>query len=170
MIQTFSSYDKNELIDAGITVEGDVFINRTVVFHNPHNIFIAHGARIDHGCLLIAGKNTKLKIGPNVHINPYCSFHANTGDILIGKEVDIGIYSVFFTSMYDFNNNLPRSNVFNSSIHVEDNAIIGPSCIILPNVTIKASSSVGANSLVKKNVESNTVVAGNPAKLIKAKK
>lgn len=170
MIQTFSSYDKNELIDAGITVEGDVFINRTVVFHNPSNIFIGHGARIDHGCLLIAGKNTKLIIGSKAHINPYCSFHANTGDILIGKEVDIGIYSVFFTSMYDFNNKLPRSNVFNSSIYIKDNAIIGPSCIILPGITVGSSSAVGANSLVKKNVESNTIVAGNPAKLIKVKK
>tara|TARA_R110000868_G_scaffold257971_4_gene515231 strand:- start:1118 stop:1630 length:513 start_codon:yes stop_codon:yes gene_type:complete len=169
MIQTFSNYDKNELIESGINIEGDVFISRTVVFHNPHNIFIGDGVRIDHGCLLIAGKNTKLTIHDKTHINAYCSFHANTSDITICKEVDIGIYSVFFTSMYDFNNKQPRTNTFVSSIYVEDYAIIGPSCIVLPGVTVGQSASIGANSLVKKSIECNNIVAGNPCKLLKIK-
>lgn len=170
MIQTFSNYDRSELIDAGIEMGTNVNISRTVVFHNPQNIKIGNNVRIDHGCLLIAGKQTKLIIDDGVHINAYCSFHANTADIHVGKEVDIGIYTVFFTCMYDFNNKRPRSNTFISSIVVEDNAIIGPSCVILPGVKIGTSSSVGANSFVKTNVECNTIVAGNPSKLIKTKK
>jgi acetyltransferase-like isoleucine patch superfamily enzyme len=170
MIQTFSNYDHSELIDAKINVGNNVNISRSVVFHNPQNIKIGNNVRIDHGCLLIAGKNTKLIIGDNCHINAYCSFHANTSDIHIGEEIDIGIYTVFFTCMYDYNHEKPRTNKFISPIVVEDNAIIGPSCVVLPGVKIGMSSSVGANSFVKTNVEPNTIVAGNPCKLIKKKR
>jgi len=170
MIKTFESYDRQELLDAGIVVGNNVLINRSVVFHNPQNIHIGNNVRIDHGCLLIAGKNTQLNIKDKSHINAYVSFHANTANITIGEEVDIGIFTVFFTSMYDFNNKKPRTNNFISTIDVEDYAIIGPSCVVLPGVVVGTSASVGANSFVKSSVNANSVVAGNPCKLIRVKK
>jgi len=51
-------------------------------------------------------------------------------------------------------------------IEIEDNCYIGNDCIILPNVTIKQNSIVGARSVVTKDVPPNTVVVGNPAKVI----
>ncbi len=45
---------------------------------------------------------------------------------------------------------------------------IGGGTIILPGVTIGDGVTVGAGSVVTKDVESRTVVAGNPAKFIKA--
>lgn len=169
MINTFKNYTKNELIESGISIGNSALINNTVVFHNPQNIHIGDNVRIDHGCLLVCGKNTKLIIKEGTHINAYSSFHANTANITIGREVDIGIYTVFFTCMYDFNNKKPRSKTFISEIIVEDYAIIGPSCVVLPGVLIGKSSSIGANSLIKKNVNANSVVAGNPCKEIRLK-
>jgi acetyltransferase-like isoleucine patch superfamily enzyme len=52
-------------------------------------------------------------------------------------------------------------------IEVKDNCFIGVSCIILANVTIGPNSIVGAGSVVTKDVPANTVVAGNPARVIK---
>lgn len=49
---------------------------------------------------------------------------------------------------------------------IEDNVFIGANSIILPNITIGENSIVGSGSVVTKNFPKNTVVAGNPAKVI----
>ena len=50
---------------------------------------------------------------------------------------------------------------------IEDNVIIGPHSIILGPITIGKNAIIGAGSVVVKSVEPYTVVAGNPAKLIR---
>jgi acetyltransferase-like isoleucine patch superfamily enzyme len=50
---------------------------------------------------------------------------------------------------------------------VKRGAWITPGCIILAGVTIGENSVVGAGSVVTRDVEPYTIVAGNPAKLIK---
>ena len=52
-------------------------------------------------------------------------------------------------------------------ITIHKGAWIGSGAIILGGVTIGENAVVGAGSVVTKNVGKNTVVAGNPAKLIK---
>lgn len=52
-------------------------------------------------------------------------------------------------------------------IVIEDKAWIGLDCTILNGVTIGEGAIVGAGSVVRDNVEPWTVVAGNPAVLIK---
>ncbi len=44
---------------------------------------------------------------------------------------------------------------------------MGAGSTILPGVTVGENAVVGAGSVVTKDVEDNTVVAGNPARLIK---
>jgi len=51
---------------------------------------------------------------------------------------------------------------------IEENAFVGARCIILPNVTIGKNSIVGAGSIVTKNIPENTIVGGNPARIIKS--
>ncbi len=50
---------------------------------------------------------------------------------------------------------------------VEENAKIGANSTILSGVEIGRNALVGAGSVVTKDVEENTVVAGNPARFIK---
>lgn len=59
-------------------------------------------------------------------------------------------------------------NVVNSKpIKVCSDAWIGMNCIILKGVTIGEGAIVGAGSVVTKDVPAWTIVAGNPAKVIK---
>lgn len=50
---------------------------------------------------------------------------------------------------------------------IGDNVIIYPNSIILGGITIGDNAIIGAGSLVLKDVEKNTVVAGVPARLLK---
>ena len=51
-------------------------------------------------------------------------------------------------------------------IEIGDNVFVGVNSIILPNVTIGSNVVIGAGSVVTKNIPSNVIVAGNPAKII----
>lgn len=52
-------------------------------------------------------------------------------------------------------------------IVIKDNVWIGGGAVILPGVTIGRNAVVGAGAVVSKNVEPYTVVAGNPARVIR---
>jgi tetrahydrodipicolinate N-succinyltransferase len=51
-------------------------------------------------------------------------------------------------------------------IIIEDNVWIGAGSIILPGVKVGRGSIIGAGAVVTKNVDCNTIVAGNPARQI----
>jgi acetyltransferase-like isoleucine patch superfamily enzyme len=85
--------------------------------------------------------------GPNVYISDH--FHGNNSVEQI--EIPVGLRDLFTKG----------------KVVIEDNVWIGYGVSILPNVTIGRCSIIGANSVVTKDVEPYTVVAGNPAKIIR---
>jgi len=52
-------------------------------------------------------------------------------------------------------------------IVIEDNVWIGYGAILLPGVKIGRNAVVGAGAVVSRNVPANTIVAGNPARVIR---
>ena len=52
-------------------------------------------------------------------------------------------------------------------IIISNNVFIGGNVFILPGVTIGEGAVIGAGSIVTKDVDAFTVVAGNPAKVIR---
>ena len=50
---------------------------------------------------------------------------------------------------------------------IGNNVWIGDKVTILPNVTVGDNAIIAANSVVTHDVPLNTVVAGNPAKIVK---
>lgn len=57
-------------------------------------------------------------------------------------------------------------NYYVKPIEVGNNVFIGANTIILPNIRIGSNVLIGAGSVVTKDIEDNSVVAGNPAKKI----
>lgn len=51
-------------------------------------------------------------------------------------------------------------------IEIGDNVFVGADAIIMPNVKIGSNVIVGAGAVVTKDIPENTVVVGNPAKII----
>ena len=58
-------------------------------------------------------------------------------------------------------------HTFTRPVRIGDNVVIGGHSTILPGVTIGNNVFVGAGSVVARDVESNCVVAGNPARVIR---
>ena len=53
-------------------------------------------------------------------------------------------------------------------IVIEDYATIGTGAVILPQIKIGTGATVGAGAVVIRDVEPNTIVVGNPAKVIRS--
>ena len=74
------------------------------------------------------------------------------------------------TSSHDIaDRNLPilSSPLTFAPIVVEDDSDIGVGAIIMPGITIGRGAQVGAGAVVTRSVEPYSVVAGNPAKVLR---
>jgi len=61
----------------------------------------------------------------------------------------------------------PRPKIGTAPVIIRDNVWIGMGAVILKGVTIGENSVVAAGAIVTRDVPPNTVVAGNPAKVVK---
>ena len=128
-----------------------------------HRYDIDPTARISPGVKIIYNdkKKKKLKIGKNVFIGVNCTLDITKG-IVIGDNVQIAPNVSIFTH----DGSKDRKNPIEKEVIIEEGAYIGAGAIILCGVRIGKNAIVGAGSVVIKNVEPNTIVAGNPAKKI----
>ena len=135
------------------------------------------------------GKNTSIwqfcvvlkgaKIGSNCNINcqVFIENHVIIGDnvtIKPGVQIWDGIIiedNVFIGPNVTFTNDkYPKSKNSNFELLntiIRKGASIGANATILPGIEIGENAVIGAGSVVTKNVESNEVVVGNPARKIK---
>ncbi len=109
------------------------------------------------------GKN--IYIGKGCWIQQGCTFF-DRGGITLGNDVFIAPKVNLITINHDPDPD-NRSATYGRPIVIEDKVWIGINSTILPGVTIGYGSIVGANSVVTHSVPPMTVVAGNPAKVIK---
>lgn len=104
-------------------------------------------------------------IGKRCFIQQCCTFFGR-GGITIGDDVFIGPKVNLITINHDPDPD-NRSATFGRPIVIEDKVWIGINATILPGVRIGYGAIVGAGSVVTKDVPAMTVVAGNPAKIVK---
>jgi acetyltransferase-like isoleucine patch superfamily enzyme len=149
-----------------------VFERGVLVFH-PENIEIGDNVYVGHNAMLKGYFNNLMRIGSNSWIGQNCFFHGG-GGITIGNYVGIGpgVQILTLTHVLDENLETPiieREQEYKPVV-IQDNCDIGVGTIILPGVTIGTSSMIGAGSVVTRDVEPYSVVAGNPARLIRKRK
>lgn len=100
-----------------------------------------------------------IEIGKNVRIGKYFKIKHING-IVIGENVIIGENVTLYHGV-----TIGQRKGYYPVI--EDNVTIYPNSIILGNIKISNNSIILANSVVINSVETNTMVAGNPATVIK---
>lgn len=91
--------------------------------------------------------------------------------IIIGNNVNLGANSVIIdTDFHPLNpvlRKLSPQNGDTSPVIIEDDVFIGMNTMILKGVTLGKGSVIGAGSVVTKSIPSNSIAAGNPAKVLK---
>ena len=106
-----------------------------------------------------------VSIGKRCFIQQCCTFFGR-GGIEIGDDVFIGPKCNLITINHDVNPD-NRSATYGKPIKIEDKVWLGINATVLPGVTLGYGCIVGANSVVTKDVPPMTIVAGNPARIIK---
>jgi acetyltransferase-like isoleucine patch superfamily enzyme len=91
--------------------------------------------------------------------------------ILIGDDVAVGANTVitdtdFHPLSYAARHSDPADGAV-LPVTIEDDVFIGMNCLILKGVTIGQGSVVGAGSVVTREVPPHSIVAGNPARLVR---
>lgn len=105
----------------------------------------------------------QMKFGNHVFINH--SFTAmSIGGITIEDNVQIGPHVTIVTDNHDFQN---RYVLRCGSVRICRNAWIGANVTIMPGVTIGENAVIAGGAVVTKDVPTNTIVGGNPAKVIR---
>ena len=131
------------------------------------SLYISQGSKI-----IIAsyqGAVGKLKIADGVYINHYSIIDCHHS-ISIGEKVAIGPYC--YIGDFDHDISLKKDSSIGAEgialpIAIEKNVWIGANTTILKGVTIGEGAVIGAGSVVTKDVAPQSIVAGNPAKLIR---
>jgi len=137
----------------------DAEIGEGTRIHDQVNIYkckIGKNCKIDAYVYIEEG----VEIGDNCKIRPFVFIP--TG-VIIEDNVFIGPNVTFTNDKYP----RVRGRWRLLPIRVKRGASIGANSIIIAGVTIGENALVGAGSIVTKDVPSNVVVAGNPARIIR---
>lgn len=116
-----------------------VYAPLTVV--RPHMVKIGRYSIVMNGCLMMAA-----------------------GGITIGDYVQIAANVQLISNNHDLQD---RMIITCKPVTIGHRVWIGAGSIILPGVTVGENAVVGAGSVVTKDVPPDTIVAGNPARIIR---
>lgn len=170
----FNIYGDNHNIiieDGSIINNIKVFVKSSDSIHSSDSVFIIENDAVVRDCqVFLQGDKTKVSIGEKTTILG-CIFFAIecNSEINIGKDCmlswGIEIRTSDWHSIYDIETN-ERINS-QKSVNIKDHVWVGSHATILKGIDVENDSIIGSHSIVTKSVPSNSIVAGNPAKLIR---
>ena len=112
---------------------------------------------VERGGRLEIGDRTMLNFGGDIGV---------TRSVTIGRDCLIGTHAIILDN--DFHDALRRQDRPEAKpVRIGDRVWIGNRVIVLPGVTIGDDAVVGAGSVVTSDVAARSVVAGNPARVIR---
>lgn len=157
---------KTKIGSSGVIRSGTVIYSGTVIgdnFNAGHGALIREDNVIGDNCSV--GTNAVLeagnRIGNGTRVHSGCFLEHTT----LGNGVFLGPHVVFTDDPHPV---CPRYLECVLGATVEDDVSIGANSTILPGIRIGQGALIGAGSVVTKNVERDSVVAGSPAVRIKA--
>jgi len=154
----------NKLISPDVKLGKDVVLN---AFINLYGCKIGDGTKI----------GTFVEVQKNAFIGKNCKIQSHTficEGVTIEDEVFIGHGVMFINDKY------PQATIESGGLQTEEDwevvktivkkrASIGSNATLLCGITVGEGAIVGAGSVVIDDVPDKTIVAGNPAKIIRQK-
>lgn len=129
------------------------------------------GKKVDESFLLIPPFYTaggdEIRVGRHVFVNQNCTFY-DLGGLDIADDVMIGPNVSIITAGHPLEPSRRRAVTIGKPIVIGKNVWIAAGATIIGGVTVGENSVVAAGSVVTKDVPSNTLVGGNPARVIRS--
>ncbi len=129
------------------------------------------GKKVDDGFRLIppfyTASGDEIRLGRNVFVNQNCTFYDLSG-LDIGDDVMIGPNVSLITAGHPLEPSQRRTATIGKPILIERNVWIAAGATVIGGVTVGENSVVAAGSVVTRNVAPNTLVGGNPARVIRS--
>ena len=145
------------------------FFKRLFIYKKYKNV--GKNSFVDKSC---KGYLKNVSIGEHCSIGEKCFFNCSNAEIHISNHCLIADEVLFITGNHKTNKigfyiseNIKLDNTYDKDIWIEEDVWIGSRAIILKGVRIGTGAIIGAGSVVTKDVKPFSVVAGNPAKIIK---
>jgi len=159
------------------SVGKNVFIKKNVGLYFIENISIGNNVRIDDNVIIVASKKSSpVCIGNYIHIASNCYLAGSHGiEMMDFTTLAPGV--MIFSGSDDYSGKKLSNPMVGEpyiggkfgKVTLCKHVIIGAGSVVLPDVTIKQGSSVGALSLVNKYINAWGVYSGIPAKKIKSR-
>ncbi|MBB4803660.1 maltose O-acetyltransferase [Flavobacterium nitrogenifigens] len=147
-------------------------IHPTALIYNKCNVLLDKTSLICE-YVIVRAPDAILKIGKNTQIGPFSVFFVSHYGITIGNDVMIAPHCVFASGNHEYKRlELPMikaGSFSNGPIIIEDDVWIGANCTITDNVRIGKGAVIAANSIVNKDVAPYDIVGGVPAKRISSR-
>lgn len=151
-----------------VSVADDVKLGENVTLANFVNLY---GCAIDDNTKI----GTFVEVQKNAFIGKNCKIQSHTficEGVTIEDDVFVGHGVTFINDTYPRATNTGGGLQTEADWRVEPTlvkkgATVGSGATILSNVTIGEKAIVGAGSVVTKDVPPHTIVAGNPAKIVR---
>lgn len=129
------------------------------------------GKKVDESFSLIPPFYTaggdEIRIGRNVFVNQNCTFY-DLGGLDIADDVMIGPNVSIITAGHPLEPSRRHNATVGKPIVIEKNVWIAAGATIIGGVTVGENSVVAAGSVVTRDVPPNTLVGGNPARVIRS--
>ena len=110
-----------------------------------YNISVGDNFYMNHNCVIL--DPGKVEFGDNVFIGPNCGFYT------AGHPIDINLRN--------------QGLEYAKPIKVGNNVWFGGNVVVLPGVTIGDNVTIGAGSVVTKDIPQNSLAVGNPCHVIR---
>lgn len=163
-----------------LSVGKDSFIRFPSSIHNPKFIKLGNNFKAEKGLILEAfDRYGEDVFSPKVIVGDNCSFgyHCHIGCIIkieIGNNL-LAASNIFISDHSHGENSLKEAFIppikrrltSKGPIIIGNNVWIGEGVMILSGVTIGDGCVIGANSVVSGDIPSNSIAAGNPARVLR---
>jgi acetyltransferase-like isoleucine patch superfamily enzyme len=147
--------------------------NRKLVIKGPGRVIFGANvnawAHEERNVLIAYDRDVTISIGSNVRLNGV-GLMAKRG-ITIGDNCILGSTLLVDTDFHSVRRDRatnPHAPVLSAPIVVGDNVWLAGQTVVLKGVTIGANSVIGFRAVVTRDVPPDVIVAGNPARVVRA--